>query len=75
MSATDVRIMAFMFFMSTAPRPQSMPSFTIPANGSTLQSSAIAGTTSRWPCTTRAGLLRSLPGTRAITFVRRGIGS
>ena len=44
-----------MCFMSTAPRPQTYPSRTSPPNGSTLQSSASAGTTSRWACTSSAG--------------------
>ena len=38
-------------FMSTAPRPQTQPSWISPENGSTCQSAASAGTTSRWPCT------------------------
>ena len=46
-----------------------------PANGSTDQSAATAGTTSRCPCSTRAGLSGSAPATRAMTFVRRGRGS
>jgi len=46
-SATAVSIIASMSFMSTAPRPQSMPSFTSPAKGSTLQFAGSAGTTSR----------------------------
>ena len=37
MPATDVRIMASMSFMSTAPRPHSIPSRISPAKGSTLQ--------------------------------------
>ena len=41
MSPSAVRIIASMSFMSTAPRPQSMPSRISPANGSTLQFAAI----------------------------------
>ena len=75
MSPSAVSIIASMSFMSTAPRPHSMPSRISPANGSTLQLRASAGTTSRWPCTTRAGLSGLRPGTRATTLVRRGSGS
>ena len=46
-----------MSFMSTAPRPHSMPSRISPANGSTLQLRASAGTTSRWPCSDERGLV------------------
>ena len=42
-SRRTARIMASMSFMSTAPRPQIMPSLTRAANGSTLQSSLSAG--------------------------------
>ena len=51
---TLASIIASMSFMSTAPRPQMQPSRSSPANGSTDQSAALAGTTSRWPCTHRA---------------------
>ncbi|CAM5263352.1 hypothetical protein SHIRM173S_13386 [Streptomyces hirsutus] len=44
---TTARIIASMFFMSTAPRPQTTPSRTSPEKGCTLQSAASAGTTSR----------------------------
>ena len=40
-------IIASMSFMSTAPRPQMQPSRSSPENGSTCQSAAFAGTTSR----------------------------
>ncbi len=43
---TTARIIASMSFMSTAPRPHSIPSRSSPANGSTCQSRASAGTTS-----------------------------
>ena len=40
------RIIASVFFISTAPRPQIIPSRISAANGSTDQSAAFAGTTS-----------------------------
>ena len=54
---------------------QTAPSRTSPPNGSTLQSAASAGTTSRWPCTTRAGAWRSAPGIRATVLARPGAAS
>ena len=68
-------IMASMSFMSTAPRPQIIPSRTSPANGSKDQSCAAAGTTSRWPCTSSASALGSLPSIRVNTFARPGADS
>ena len=50
--------------MSTAPRPQSIPSAISPANGSYVHSLGSAGTTSRWPWMSSAGRLRSSPSTR-----------
>ena len=47
-----------MFFMSTAPRPQTTPSRTSPEKGCTLQSAGSAGTTSRWPWTSSASARR-----------------
>ena len=49
-----------MSFMSTAPRPQTQPSCTSPENGCRCQSSASAGTTSRWPWRSSAGRSRSV---------------
>ena len=60
-------------FMSTAPRPQTKPSWISPANGSIRQSSAAAGTTSRWPCSSSGS-----PGPsphRATSEVRPGSDS
>ena len=68
-------IMASMSFMSTAPRPQIMPSLTSAANGSTDQSWAMAGTTSRWPCTSSASAPGSEPSRRVKTFARPGADS
>ncbi len=48
-SPSDASIIASMSFMSTAPRPQSMPSLTTPPKGSTVQFAGSAGTTSRVP--------------------------
>ena len=47
--------------MSTAPRPQTQPSSISPENGSTCQSGACAGTTSRWPWMSRPGRVWSSP--------------
>ena len=47
-----------MFFMSTAPRPQSMPSLMTPSNGSTRQLSGSAGTTSSVAVHDERGLAR-----------------
>ena len=69
------RTIASMSFMSTAPRPQTQPSASSPANGSRRQSSALAGTTSRWPWMSSAGRLGSLPSTRATRLVRFGCDS
>src|SRR6478752_2207626 len=66
---------AHMSFMSAAPRPQTYPSSTTPANGSTDQSSGAAGTTSRCPWTSSAGRARSTPGTRSTTLARSGASS
>ena len=65
-------IIASMSFMSTAPRPQMQPSRSSPENGSTCQSAAFAGTTSRWPCTARPGREVSDPSMRIITDARPG---
>ena len=43
------------------------PSLITPEKGSTLQSSAFAGTTSIWPWTTRPGSELSVPSYRATT--------
>ena len=69
------RIMASMSFMSTAPRPQTTPSRTSPPNGSTLQSCAWAGTTSKCPWTTSAGSEELLPSMRLTTLARPGADS
>ena len=69
---TEATIIASMSFMSTAPRPHSSPSLMTPSKGSTLQSSAAAGTTSVWPWTTRAGACGSEPLTRATRLARPG---
>ncbi len=66
MSWSAPMIIASMFFMSTAPRPHSMPSRTTPPNGSTVQFVGSAGTTSVCPCTTSAGFVRSAPSTLAM---------
>src|SRR5690625_1962077 len=72
---------ATVFFMSTAPRPHSTgspvtgQSAISPAKGGSVQSRAWAGTTSRWPWTSSAGALGSVPGTRTIVFARRGADS
>ena len=69
--------MASKSFMSTAPRPQTQPSATSPANGGTDQSSALAGTTSRCPWISSGDSDRSTPsGSQlATTEVRLGAGS
>ncbi len=59
-----------MSFMSTAPRPQTQPSATSPANGWWVQSSALAGTTSVCPWISRAGRERSSPAIRAMVVAR-----
>ena len=64
-----------MSFMSTAPRPQTMPSRTSAAKGSTDQSAASAGTTSVCPCTTSAPRSGSVPGMRRSTLARPGADS
>ena len=69
---TQAKIMASIFFISTAPRPQMEPSLISPLNGSTDQSAAFAGTTSIWPCKTNPGLLESRPAIFATTFTRVG---
>ena len=74
-SRTVARIIASMSFMSTAPRPQTQPSSTSAANGSTRQSDACAGTTSRCPWTTSAGRDGSAPSTRVTTLARPGAAS
>ena len=70
---TTAVIIASMFFMSTAPRPQMKPSSTSAANGGWVQSLATAGTTSKCPCTTTAGALGSTPGIRKATPRRRSL--
>lgn len=69
---TVAKIMASMSFISTAPRPQIKPSLISPLNGSSDQSEAFAGTTSRWPCNTNPGREVSLPNILATTFTRFG---
>ena len=66
------RIIASMSFMSTAPRPQMQSSLSSAASGSTCQSAALAGTTSRWPWMHSAGRSRSSPSIRTTTLVRPG---
>ena len=63
--------MPSMSFMSTAPRPMSIPESSMTASyGACDQSRAMAGTTSMWPCTSIAGAAGSLPGTRNATARR-----
>ena len=64
-----------MSFMSTAPRPQTQPSLISPENGCTCQSAASAGTTSRWPWISRAGLDESSPAILVTTLARPGCDS
>ena len=52
-----------------------MPSLISAENGSTDQSSAFAGTTSRWPCTINPARVESLPLMRATTLQRFGADS
>src|SRR5690606_36470236 len=75
MSRTTARIIASMSFMSTAPRPQIMPSRTSAENGSTCQSAASAGTTSVCPWRTSAGCVGSVPSMRSTTDARPGSDS
>ena len=70
---TTAMIIASMFFMSTAPRPQMKPSSTSAPKGGCVQSLATAGTTSKCPCTTKAGALESTPGIRRATPRRRSL--
>src|SRR3954467_9610613 len=74
-SRTTASVIASMFFMSTAPRPHRQSSRISPANGSTCQSSASAGTTSRWPWISSAGRDESAPAQRATTEARPGADS
>ena len=74
-SRMTASIIASMSFMSTAPRPQRQPSRSSPANGSTCQSAALAGTTSRWPCTIsapRSAVPAGSPSMRTTTVARPG---
>ena len=48
------------------------PSLINPLNGSTSQSAALAGTTSKWPCKTNPGRDESVPISFATTFIRFG---
>ena len=68
-------MIASMSFMSTPPRPQTTPSAISPENGSTCQSAALAGTTSRCPWTSSPGRLLSWPSIRATTLARLGCDS
>ncbi len=74
---TTPSTMASKSFMSTAPRPHTHPSVTSPENGGTVQSSALAGTTSRWPWTSSGLSEASTPGgsQRATRVVRPGSDS
>src|SRR5215207_3314334 len=72
---TTASTIASMFFMSTAPRPQTIPSRISPENGGTLQSAGSAGTTSRCPCTSRASRPACDPAIRATTLARPGADS
>src|ERR671910_3373071 len=72
---TTASTIASMFFMSTAPRPQTTASRTSPENGGTLQSAGSAGTTSRCPCTSKALLRAFDPAMRATTLARPGADS
>src|ERR671919_1449630 len=72
---TTASTIASMFFMSTAPRPQTTPSRISPENGGTLQSAGSAGTTSRCPCTSKALRPAFDPAIRATTLARPGADS
>ena len=74
---TTLSTIASKSFMSTAPRPQTQPSVISPEKGGTLQSSALAGTTSRWPWISNGLASGSTPsGTQsAIKDVRPGSDS
>ena len=75
MRRVTASIIASMSFMSTAPRPHTMPSRTSAANGSKVQSAGSAGTTSRCPCSSSASALGSEPSIRATTLARPGSDS
>ena len=74
-AGSTASVIASMSFMSTAPRPQTQPSFTSPENGWTVQSAALAGTTSRcpWISTRRPAPVRRRRSGRS-TLVRRSSG-
>ena len=61
--------------MSTAPRPQIMPSSSSAANGSRDQPSTFTGTTSVWPMSISVGAVGSEPSILASTLRRFGCGS
>ena len=61
--------------MSMAPRPQTIPSISSPANGSWVQSSPLAGTTSVWPSSVKDGADGSVPTILATSDLRPGEGS
>src|SRR3989441_1497085 len=61
-------------FMSSAPRPQTYPSCTTPENGSTVQYSGVASTTSIWLSRMRGRALPS-PFRRAYRFALPACGS
>ena len=71
---TTASTIASMSFMSTAPRPQTQPSAISPPNGSCASHRRSAGTTSRCPWMSSAGL-RVLPSIRATRLVRFGCDS
>ena len=67
---------ATMFFMSTAPRPQTMPSTRSPPNGSRDHASASTGTTSMWLSRISGGsVLLPVALRRAKQDPRLGVGS
>ncbi len=68
-------IVAVRLSMSTAPRPQTIPSTSSPPNGSRDHPSAFTGTTSVWPISSREGAFGSEPSILASTLRRPGWGS
>ncbi len=71
-SRVATAIVEVRFSMSTAPRPQTMPSISSPPNGSRLQPDGFTGTTSVWPIRSSVGAFGSLPWMRVIRLWRPG---
>ena len=61
--------------MSTAPRPQTSPSMSSPANGSCRHPEGVTGTTSVCPMRWSDGAFGSLPSIRSTRLARPGTGS